>query len=343
MVDALKNFMSTMTDTITCQVAEQVKRAIEAANSARPPPYLDYIPTLGGEPSHRPERIQSPHYTERERGVSRSDRSGRPYTGQPGRRAAARPGGRPTQGATAKLTTASTPYTTHSRRITWFEEQEQTSKTRGEVRGHPMLRRPPRMTTHPKPQNARKYCEFHEQSGHTMTECRELKKALYKLVDKGQIDLFLKRGPRLSTILMTLLLRSPGLSIQGVGCLVPCTLALTRRRDKLHFLGITAFIFGPLTLVHVVEPCSLAWATLLAPVAASPRPSQAPPLAGAASSSYQLHVHSDQPSAFPNVAGVEKQAPPIFGVPSQLPPPGEVATSSSVTFGGSEAPEVTKC
>ena len=41
-----------------------------------------------------------------------------------------------------------------------------------EVRGHPMLRRPPPMTAPPKPQNARKYCEFYEHSGHTTTKCR---------------------------------------------------------------------------------------------------------------------------------------------------------------------------
>ncbi|KAJ8442133.1 hypothetical protein Cgig2_011323 [Carnegiea gigantea] len=64
-----------------------------------------------------------------------------------------------------------------------------------EVRGHPMLRRPPPMTTPPKQQNARKYYEFHKQSRHTTTECRELKKALHELADKGQIDRFFKRGP----------------------------------------------------------------------------------------------------------------------------------------------------
>ncbi|KAJ8430519.1 hypothetical protein Cgig2_012918 [Carnegiea gigantea] len=37
---------------------------------------------------------------------------------------------------------------------------------------------------------------IHEQSGHTTTECRELKKALHELADKGQIDRFLKRGSR---------------------------------------------------------------------------------------------------------------------------------------------------
>jgi len=49
---------------------------------------------------------------------------------------------------------------------------------------------------------------------------------------------------------MTLLLISPGLSIQGVGCLVPCALNLVGRRDKLHLLGL---ILSPLTLVHIVE------------------------------------------------------------------------------------------
>jgi len=53
------------------------------------------------------------------------------------------------------------------------------------------------MTAPLKPHNARKYCEFHEQSGHTTTECRKLKKALQELADKGQIDRFLKKGPHL--------------------------------------------------------------------------------------------------------------------------------------------------
>ncbi|KAJ8431250.1 hypothetical protein Cgig2_011103 [Carnegiea gigantea] len=61
---------------------------------------------------------------------------------------------------------------------------------------HPMLWRPPTMAAPPKPQNDRKNCELHEQIGHTTIECRELKKALHELADKGQIDRFLKRGPR---------------------------------------------------------------------------------------------------------------------------------------------------
>ncbi|KAJ8436368.1 hypothetical protein Cgig2_017164 [Carnegiea gigantea] len=39
-------------------------------------------------------------------------------------------------------------------------------------------------------------CEFHDQNGHTTTECRELKKALNKLIDKGQTNRFLRRGSR---------------------------------------------------------------------------------------------------------------------------------------------------
>ncbi|KAJ8438388.1 LOW QUALITY PROTEIN: hypothetical protein Cgig2_006306 [Carnegiea gigantea] len=89
-----------MTDTITRQVSKQVKRAMQAANSARPIPHFHYVPTNGGEPSHRPERVPSPCSTEREWEVSRSNQSNQPYTEQQGRRAAARPSGRPTQGLT---------------------------------------------------------------------------------------------------------------------------------------------------------------------------------------------------------------------------------------------------
>ncbi|KAJ8420507.1 LOW QUALITY PROTEIN: hypothetical protein Cgig2_015271 [Carnegiea gigantea] len=124
---------------------------MEAANSARSLPYIDYQPVHEGEPSHRPEQIPSPHYTDCRREVPRSNRSGRSHMDQLGRRA---------------------------------------------VRGHPMLPRLPPMTAPPKPQNAQKYYEFHEQSGHTTTEYRELKKALHELADKGQIDRFLRKGPR---------------------------------------------------------------------------------------------------------------------------------------------------
>ncbi|KAJ8436309.1 LOW QUALITY PROTEIN: hypothetical protein Cgig2_005233 [Carnegiea gigantea] len=155
---------------------------------------------------------------------------------------------------------------------------------------------------------------------------------------------------------MTLFLKSHGLSIYRVGCIVPYTPALTRRGDKLYFLGVTAFIFGPLTLIHVVEasleiavflkfwgqryqrgPASRVTPWLGPPFLLlwphQPRPSQAFPLTGAASSFCRLHGRSDQPSAFPNTAGVDSH--PRANASA-------VATSSSVTVGGSEASGVTK-
>jgi len=51
-VDAFKNFMSTMTDTIMQPVTEQLKKAMEFASSTRPPPHFDYVRTTGCKPSH---------------------------------------------------------------------------------------------------------------------------------------------------------------------------------------------------------------------------------------------------------------------------------------------------
>ena len=65
-----------------------------------------------------------------------------------------------------------------------------------EVNGHTMLREPQPMTAVSKSHNARKYCKFHQQNGHSTIECWELKKSLHELVDKGQIDCFLNRGPQ---------------------------------------------------------------------------------------------------------------------------------------------------
>ncbi|KAJ8422388.1 LOW QUALITY PROTEIN: hypothetical protein Cgig2_024806 [Carnegiea gigantea] len=97
-----------MTDTITWQVSEQVKRAMEAANSTRPFPHFDYLPMDASLPTDR-SGYHLP-VTQREWEVSRSNWSSRPYTEQQGQYVVGRPSGRPTQGATAKSTTASTPY-----------------------------------------------------------------------------------------------------------------------------------------------------------------------------------------------------------------------------------------
>lgn len=47
-----------------------------------------------------------------------------------------------------------------------------------------------------KAHNITKYYEFHENNYHTIEECRELKKAIHELMDKWQIDRFLKQVPR---------------------------------------------------------------------------------------------------------------------------------------------------
>jgi len=65
-----------------------------------------------------------------------------------------------------------------------------------QVKGHPMLRKPQPMIAMPNPHIVRKYYEFQEQNGHATAECSELKKALDELIDKGQIDRFLKRRPQ---------------------------------------------------------------------------------------------------------------------------------------------------
>jgi len=50
-IDALKNFMTTIVDILLQQVAEQLKKTMEAASSMRLLPVFDYEPKRGWEPS----------------------------------------------------------------------------------------------------------------------------------------------------------------------------------------------------------------------------------------------------------------------------------------------------
>jgi len=125
------------------------------ASSARPLPTFDYPLVHEGEPSHWPEGILSPLSPAGRDTVpsphgtwsgSLVDRSEWPHARQLRRRAAMEPTCRPAQGATTGSTIASTPYATHSKRTAWLEEQELTSRPRGENSGRHRLN--PERRTH---------------------------------------------------------------------------------------------------------------------------------------------------------------------------------------------------
>ncbi|KAJ8433991.1 LOW QUALITY PROTEIN: hypothetical protein Cgig2_012684 [Carnegiea gigantea] len=403
-----------MTDAITWQVSKQVKRAMEAANSSRPLPDVDYIPTHGGEPSHRLERIPSPRYTEREREVSWSDRSGRPYTEQLGRCAAARPSAAPRRGQRPNQQLLPHPMEPISGRLPG-------SRSKSRI-----------------PSLGDRY-----QSGHATTECPELKKALYELPDKGQIDRFLKRGPRwgpygrdnlvslessaqkctagayhgartsvtvptmvfggkeaprfasplnnplviemkIASTIMWRFLIDTGSSVDIItwDCvnklthpgrdIVPLVYPilgfvvqevnptgmirlLAHFGDKLKskslevdFLVVdvpTAYnvILGHPTLHKRGPAGSLApWPMppFPPPWPHQPRPSQAPPLAGAVSPCFRLPGRPDQPSAFPNYRATGPSNLRHFA--AALTPRANTSATSSVTLGGFEVPGVAK-
>lgn len=52
-----------------------------------------------------------------------------------------------------------------------------------EIKGHPMLRKPRPLSTPQQLRDQSKFCEYHEENGHTTGECRDLKKALHELAD----------------------------------------------------------------------------------------------------------------------------------------------------------------
>ncbi|KAJ8429915.1 hypothetical protein Cgig2_025345 [Carnegiea gigantea] len=179
MVDALKNFMSTMTDTIMQQVSEQVKK---------PQPPQGLSPTLT---TCLPKAVSPPTGTSLSYIVI-AMRGERPLaqTGAPDHK--------------ESTVTGLWGHAPHRDVVRAKEDQQVQPRHQRHmqcipsvlVTEHPMLKKRPPMISAPKPHNARKYCEFHEQNGHTTTECRELRKDLHELTDKGQIDRFLKRGPR---------------------------------------------------------------------------------------------------------------------------------------------------
>ncbi|KAJ8434530.1 hypothetical protein Cgig2_030153 [Carnegiea gigantea] len=157
MVDALKSLMSTMADAITRQ------RAIEAAGSAKPLPTLEYPLSMeGSPPTGRKGYHASAPRNMAERSHGQSEAVGFPPSGR------------------GDLRRWNPPAGPHRRRL-----QDRQPLL-------PPMRRTPGESLGLRNKNRL----LGRESGHTTIECRELKKALHELADKGQIDRFLKRGPR---------------------------------------------------------------------------------------------------------------------------------------------------
>ncbi|KAJ8438930.1 hypothetical protein Cgig2_012825 [Carnegiea gigantea] len=134
MVDALKNLMSIIPDTILQQVIGQVRKTMWAVNSRRKLSTFDYVPAARCKPSQRHDPARSHCWSDEVREVAHPKRD----------------------------------------RRYWGGNRDQSVGVI-DVRAD---RATPR------------------RSAKSATGSTQLKKALYELADKGQIDWFLKRGPR---------------------------------------------------------------------------------------------------------------------------------------------------
>ncbi|KAJ8423201.1 LOW QUALITY PROTEIN: hypothetical protein Cgig2_015224 [Carnegiea gigantea] len=160
-VDALKNFMSTMTDVIMQQVSEQVKKAME-------------VPTEGCEPSCRRDPAASLWHGERVQ------------------EAPCIAGDRWSQEEHREHFIGTKAYPNH--RLNAQQSQVPplcpTRRTLDEQLGLKNKNRP--RTLGGRSLNGTGLLNFHEQNGHMSAECQELRKAVHELADKGKIDRFLK-------------------------------------------------------------------------------------------------------------------------------------------------------
>ncbi|KAJ8438375.1 LOW QUALITY PROTEIN: hypothetical protein Cgig2_006293 [Carnegiea gigantea] len=210
-------------ETITRQVSEQVKWAMEAANSVWPFPHFDYMPTADCEPSHWYVHISSLYSTKREREASRSNRSGRPYSEHHDRHTTmtVKPSGRPFQGQAAKSTTTSTPY----RACTAPATNEECSM---EV-----------VTT--------------IVGGYAEGMTRSAWKAQFRGAQQKKKEQEKEGGYSSGSPLSSRASSSEVSALSSKGCLIPFTITLTGRRNKLQLLGVSALVLRLLVLVDVVE------------------------------------------------------------------------------------------
>ncbi|KAJ8427828.1 hypothetical protein Cgig2_001639 [Carnegiea gigantea] len=169
--------MSTMTGTIMQQISKQVKKAVEAVSSAWPLPCFKYVPAAGCEPFYRHAPVASHHHSGGRREAPCADRNDRSRAKNCDSSVGAKAlhSHRPSHGRPVRSTTASTPYATHSRRSSWFEDARAPYADKAT---------PDDLST-----------KALKRKGHTTAKCRELRKALHELADKGQIGRFLKKGP----------------------------------------------------------------------------------------------------------------------------------------------------
>ncbi|KAJ8431110.1 LOW QUALITY PROTEIN: hypothetical protein Cgig2_015678 [Carnegiea gigantea] len=336
--------MLVMTDTITRQVLEQVKRAMEAANSARPLPHFHYVPTTGCKPSHWQNRHTTTDCRELKKALHELADKGQidrflkrglrflrresPHSPSYGRKSV--------------------------RRKSWPSSQEAMQRRRGTQQVLKTEQRPrvmvPIMVFGGKeaPRFASLYNDplVVEMKVASAIDC--LKKLTYPghnivllvhpilgfggqevnptgmirlplcFVDKlkarnVEVDFLVVDVPTAYNVILgrpTHHKRKPGLaiSIQGVDRLIPWTIALIGRRDTLDLLGVSTFGLGPLALVDIVES-PLAW------------PLKVPPPVGAAGLSSRPLRHLVPPSTFPTTAGTGSPVPLAFSAPPRPLPP----------------------
>ncbi|KAJ8437658.1 hypothetical protein Cgig2_028596 [Carnegiea gigantea] len=315
-----------MADTITRQVSEQVQKAMEAVNASRPLPHFDYMPTTGCEPSHQHTREPYPHHLEKDQEASRSNRSGRPYTGNIDRRAAAATqlSGYPVQDQRAKSTTTSTPYATHSRREVSRFASPHNDPLVVEIKIASAIR------------HGHHHLGLLEEADPPRTRYCPLGVHHFRLRGAGGAS------HRPSIILTVLFLRSPSLSIQGVDRFVPRAITLTRKEDKFDLLGVPTLGLGLQALIDIMDVglevgvllkflsqllqrvrTALLIALLLGlgrlsahTIASASAVERAPP-AGVADPSSRPPRHLSLPLASPSVIGTGSPTPPAFSAPSQ--------------------------